>query len=71
MKNQYVGDIGDYGKYALLHMFAAAGERVGVNWYLTEGDCIKPLSAKNIDYHSGSFVQFSGYMSFLRIELPE
>ena len=38
MKNQYVGDIGDYGKYALLRAFANEGIKVGVNWYLTEDD---------------------------------
>ena len=38
MKNQYVGDIGDYGKYAILREFANAGVKVGINWYLTEND---------------------------------
>lgn len=38
MKNQYVGDIGDYGKYALLRAFVNAGVSVGVNWYLTDND---------------------------------
>ena len=38
MKNQYVGDIGDYGKYGLLRFLADRGVRVGVNWYLTEND---------------------------------
>lgn len=38
MKNQYVGDIGDYGKYALLRTFAQNGVKVGVNWYLTDDD---------------------------------
>ncbi len=38
MKNQYVGDIGDYGKYSLLRSFSASGVKVGVNWYLTEND---------------------------------
>lgn len=38
MKNQYVGDIGDYGKYSLLQAFVKAGVRVGVNWYLTAND---------------------------------
>ena len=38
MKNQYVGDIGDFGKYALLRAFIGAGVKVGVNWYLTEND---------------------------------
>ena len=38
MKHQYVGDIGDYGKYALLQYLADDGIQVGVNWYLTEND---------------------------------
>ncbi|MCR4764187.1 MAG: hypothetical protein K5696_11730 [Lachnospiraceae bacterium] len=38
MKNQYVGDIGDYGKYSLLRAFSDAGIRLGVNWYLTDDD---------------------------------
>lgn len=38
MKDQYVGDIGDFGKYSLLRTFTDAGVKVGVNWYLTEND---------------------------------
>lgn len=38
MKNQYVGDIGDYGKYGLLRFLAGNGIKIGVNWYLTEND---------------------------------
>ena len=38
MKNQYIGDIGDYGKYSLLRFFALRGIRIGVNWYLTDKD---------------------------------
>ena len=38
MKNQYVGDVGDYGKYGLLRFFIGQGIRVGVNWYLTPND---------------------------------
>lgn len=38
MKNQYVGDIGDYGKYSLLRAFAEEGVIIGVNWYLTPDD---------------------------------
>ena len=38
MKNQYVSDIGDYGKYGLLRFLADHGVRIGVNWYLTEDD---------------------------------
>lgn len=38
MKNQYIGDIGDYGKYGLLRFLALRGVKIGVNWYLTEND---------------------------------
>ena len=38
MKNQYVGDIGDYGKYSLLRSFINVGVKIGINWYLTEND---------------------------------
>ena len=38
MKNQYVGDIGDYGKYGLLRFLSNHGIRIGINWYLTEND---------------------------------
>ena len=38
MKNQYIGDIGDYGKYSLLRAFSNGGVKIGVNWYLTEDD---------------------------------
>ena len=38
MKNQYVGDIGDYGKYGLLRILASYGIKIGVNWFLTEND---------------------------------
>lgn len=38
MKNQYVGDIGDYGKYGLLRFLLQRGIKIGVNWYLTGND---------------------------------
>ncbi len=39
MKNQYVGDERDFGKYGLLRFLASsAGLRLGVNWYLTKND---------------------------------
>ena len=38
MKNQYVGDIGDYGKYGLLRFLAKQGIKLGINWYLTAND---------------------------------
>jgi hypothetical protein len=39
MKEQYVGDISDYRKYALLRAFAAQGTiKIGVCWMLTPSD---------------------------------
>lgn len=38
MKNQYFGDIGDYGKYGLLRHLAGQGLSISVNWYLTPDD---------------------------------
>ena len=38
MKNQYVGDIGDYGKFGLLRFLTNHGIKIGINWYLTEND---------------------------------
>lgn len=40
MKNQYIGDIGDYGKYGLLRFISKHGIKIGVNWYLSENDII-------------------------------
>lgn len=38
MKNQYFGDVGDYGKYGLLRFLVGQGVSVAVNWYLTQTD---------------------------------
>ncbi len=38
MKNQYLGDIGDFGKYGLLRFLSSKGLVIGVNWYLTPND---------------------------------
>jgi hypothetical protein len=38
MKDQYIGDIGDYGKYGLLRFLSGRGISIGVNWYLTPPD---------------------------------
>lgn len=48
MKNQYFGDIGDYGKYGLLRFLAKSGIKIAVNWYLTEND--KTGDGKFTDY---------------------
>jgi hypothetical protein len=36
MKNQYMGDIGDFAKYYLLRQLADNGLKIGVNWYLND-----------------------------------
>ena len=36
MQNRYAGDIGDYGKIALLNELHNQGLSIGVNWYRTE-----------------------------------
>jgi len=38
VKEQYVGDINDYRKYALLRRLASAGLKIGVCWMLTPPD---------------------------------
>jgi hypothetical protein len=38
MKDQYVGDIGDFGKLLLLKHLAGLGFKIGVNWVLTKND---------------------------------
>lgn len=41
MQDRYAGDIGDYGKFALLRAIRAQGLSVGVNWY-----CAEPLDVE-------------------------
>ena len=40
LKNQYFGDVGDYGKYGLLRHIANNGIKIAVNWYLTRQEII-------------------------------
>ncbi len=47
MKNQYFGDVGDFGKYALL-LAISKGLSLGINWYLTPDDASN--DGKHIDY---------------------
>lgn len=48
MKNQYVGDINDYGKYIILKSFSDAGLNLAVCWMLTPND--KRGDGKRISY---------------------
>ena len=36
MQDRYAGDIGDFGKIALLRSLKEQGFNIGVNWYKTE-----------------------------------
>jgi hypothetical protein len=38
MKDQYVGDIGDFGKVLILKHLAELGFKLGVNWVFTKND---------------------------------
>jgi hypothetical protein len=48
MKDQYVGDIGDFGKLLLLKHLAESRLRIGANWVLTPDD--KNTDGKHRDY---------------------
>jgi hypothetical protein len=49
MQNSYVGDVGDYGKYALLNALTGDDLCPGVNWYLN-ADTTKIGDGKFTDY---------------------
>lgn len=38
MQDRYVGDVGDFGKYALLHALAGKTLRLGILWYLNSAE---------------------------------
>lgn len=62
MQDRYAGDIGDFGKFALLKEINKQGLSVGVNWYKTF-----PLDfEKNID---GSFKQADGKYTYFDDEI--
>lgn len=48
MKNQYFGDVGDFGKYGLLKALKDSDLKIGVNWYLTNDD--EKTDGKHINY---------------------
>lgn len=50
MQHRYAGDIGDFGKYALLKALAGDDLRLGVHWYLN------PREERNND---GQFIDYS------------
>ena len=36
MQDRYAGDVGDYGKFAMLRAMEAQGLKLGINWYRTK-----------------------------------
>ena len=64
MQDRYTGDIGDYGKLGMLRCLAAAGLRVGVNWYRT------PDEDHNEDGKFIQYVQASGQTSYRPYDPP-
>ena len=50
MKNQYFGDVGDYGKYGLLKFLGERDVKIAVNWYLTKDDDSRPGDGKFTKY---------------------
>ena len=53
MKNQYVGDIGDYSKLGMLIALSQAGFSIGINWYLTPDE---PKHSKTVT--DGKYIQY-------------
>jgi hypothetical protein len=49
MKNQYFGDVGDFGKYGLLSAVLETELSLGINWYLTPDEPEK-TDGKYIEY---------------------
>ena len=70
MKNQYFGDIGDYGKYGLLKFLAQNDVRIAVNWYLTKNEENKPGDGKFTKYLEKK-EEYSKYDKDLFVTLKE
>lgn len=58
MQNRYIGDVGDFGKYALLRSIAGTGLTLGVNWYLT------PDENHNFDGKHTSYLHKKSYSRY-------
>ncbi|AGA67861.1 hypothetical protein Desdi_0313 [Desulfitobacterium dichloroeliminans LMG P-21439] len=58
MQNRYVGDLGDFGKYALLRRITKTGLTLGVNWYLA------PDENHNSDGKHISYLKDKSYRNY-------
>jgi len=57
MQNKYVGDIGDFGKFALLRNVIGDNFKLGINWYLIPNDELP--GGKIINFFDNN--RFNGY----------
>lgn len=71
MQNRYVGDIGDFGKYALLRIISKTGLALGVNWYLTP-DENHNFDGKHISYlHKSEYKGLDDELFFILKDIIE
>lgn len=49
MQDRYAGDVGDFGKFAILQALSP-GRRLGVGWYLTSGQGEANNDGRHLDY---------------------
>ena len=55
MQDRYAGDIGDFGKFALLKALSSAGFKIGVNWYRTCPQSFEKQDDVKISYSAKVF----------------
>src|SRR4051794_16914658 len=71
VQDRYAGDVGDFGKFALLSALAP-GRRLGIGWYRTSGSGESNNDGRHLDYlaHPARFERlapavFSALRSFV------
>ena len=56
MQDRYAGDIGDYGKIALLKALQVQGLSIGVNWYKTEALAVEKKADGSFKQEDGKYL---------------
>ena len=56
MQDRYAGDIGDYGKIALLKALQRQGLSIGVNWYKTEALAVEKKADGSFKQEDGKYL---------------
>jgi hypothetical protein len=62
MQDRYAGDIGDFGKFALLRALEGAGLSVGVNWYKTDTAPDENTTMGNTEFRKNMSHAIQNYM---------